>query len=161
MTIAMAALTRSKSGAYTARKGIPKDVQDEYERLYGQRWEVKLSLPADTRPQDAKARFAEWLSKVEAQIAAIRDKRAGIARTLSEREARALAGEWYRDFVAQHEENPGSPTRWAGNFWALVDRLEDHHPEGIESARLENLEEWMRLPEVRAGIRADIAKEAL
>jgi hypothetical protein len=66
----MATLTRSKSGAYSARKVIPKDVQDEYERLYGPRWEAKLSLPADTRPQDAKARFAEWLSEVETRIRA-------------------------------------------------------------------------------------------
>jgi hypothetical protein len=40
----MAALNRSKSGAYTARKSIPKDVQAEYERLYGQRWEVTDTL---------------------------------------------------------------------------------------------------------------------
>jgi len=32
MRFIMAALTRSKSGAYTARKGIPKDLQEEYSR---------------------------------------------------------------------------------------------------------------------------------
>ena len=50
MPFVMAALNRSKSGAYTARKGIPKDVQEEYARLYGHRWEAKLTLPARLRP---------------------------------------------------------------------------------------------------------------
>ena len=59
MTFAMAALARSKSGVYTARKAIPKDAQHEYARLYGPRWEVKLTLPASLRPQEAKARYGE------------------------------------------------------------------------------------------------------
>jgi hypothetical protein len=33
MPLAMAALSRSKSGTYTARKGVPKDVQEEYAPL--------------------------------------------------------------------------------------------------------------------------------
>jgi hypothetical protein len=74
MPFLIAALRRSRSGAYAARKAIPKDVQGTYERLYGQRWEAKFSLPALTRPQDAKARFAAWLAEIEGRITAIRDK---------------------------------------------------------------------------------------
>jgi hypothetical protein len=70
MPFAMAALRRSKSGAFSARKVIPKDVQDGYERLYGHRWEAKFSLPAGTSPQDAKARCAAWISDVEMSISA-------------------------------------------------------------------------------------------
>jgi len=46
----------SKSRSITTRKGIPKDVRAEYQRLYGQRWEAKLTLPAATRPQEANVR---------------------------------------------------------------------------------------------------------
>ena len=42
----------TKSRSIVVRKGIPKDVRDDYERLYGQRWEAKLTLPAGVRPQD-------------------------------------------------------------------------------------------------------------
>ena len=44
MAVRMAALDRSKkSGGYTARKVIPKDVQEAYARLYGVRWEAQLN----------------------------------------------------------------------------------------------------------------------
>jgi hypothetical protein len=49
MPFLMVALRRLKSGAYAGRKAIPKDVRDDYERLYGQRWEAKFSLPAAIR----------------------------------------------------------------------------------------------------------------
>src|SRR5262252_8738868 len=65
MAFGMAALSRSKSGAYTARKSIPKDVQDEYERLFDHRWEAKLTLPAKLTPAQAKAQYGEWLTDVE------------------------------------------------------------------------------------------------
>ena len=48
MVFRMAGLKRADSGAYTARKAIPKDVQDEYGSLYGQRHEAKLTVPAAT-----------------------------------------------------------------------------------------------------------------
>jgi hypothetical protein len=85
MPIVIPALKRSPAGAYAARKSIPKDVRDTYERLYGQRWEAKFSLPALTRPQDAKARFAAWLAEIEERITAIRDGRASIADVVSRR----------------------------------------------------------------------------
>jgi hypothetical protein len=44
---------RSKSGSVIARKGIPEDVREDYQRLYGQRWEAKLSVPAGT-PAEAR-----------------------------------------------------------------------------------------------------------
>lgn len=64
MAIRMAALVRSKNGEYTARKAIPKDVQEAYARLYGVRWEAQLKLPAGTSSHDAKARLGEWLAEV-------------------------------------------------------------------------------------------------
>ena len=37
-------LTPRKSGGFTARKRIPEDVQADYERLYGVKWEARLSI---------------------------------------------------------------------------------------------------------------------
>ena len=41
-------LTPTKSGGFTARKRIPEDTQDEYERLFGLRWEERLSVAPGT-----------------------------------------------------------------------------------------------------------------
>jgi hypothetical protein len=61
MSFRMAKLHRSNSGRWWSRKGIPKDVRDEYARLYGASWEAKFSAPSTTKASDAKARFSEWL----------------------------------------------------------------------------------------------------
>ena len=90
----MAALTRSKSGAYAARKGIPKDVQDEYERLYGYRWEAKLTLPAALKPAEAKAQYGEWLAEIETRIETIRSHRNGGGQALSQKQASVLRHPW-------------------------------------------------------------------
>ena len=66
MAFAMASLKRSKSGRYIARKGIPKDVRSEYERLYKEGgWEAKFSADAALSLAEAKARFSDWLAEVE------------------------------------------------------------------------------------------------
>ena len=77
---------------------------------------------------------------------------------LSQKQARALAGEWYRWFIAQHEENPGTPERWEQNFWALIDRLEEHAPERVLAENWKGLD-WLREPQVLNGIRPALAKE--
>ena len=46
MASLMVGLNRQKTGGYAARKVIPKDVREEYARVYGVGWEEKLSLPA-------------------------------------------------------------------------------------------------------------------
>ena len=112
MPFRMSTLRRSKSGSYAARKGIPKDVRGEYQRLYGPGWEAKLSLPAKTPVQQAKAQHQDWSAEVETRIAAIRAAAKGEGQPLTQRQAHALAGEWYKWFVARHEENPGTPEHW-------------------------------------------------
>jgi len=125
MVFRMAGLKRAKSGAYTARKAIPKDVQDEYARLYGQRHEAKLTAPASLTLAEAKARHAEWVGEIETRIETIRARKRGDRQPLTQRQAHALAGEWYREFTARHEENPGDPEDW-DTLWprcALVSGL--------------------------------------
>ena len=52
MLFRMATPRITKSGSIVHRIGIPKDVRAEDERLYGQKWEAKLTLPAGTKPQE-------------------------------------------------------------------------------------------------------------
>jgi hypothetical protein len=53
MAVRMASLNHTTTGELVARKGIPADVRNEYFRLYGVRWEERLTLPAkhpNTKP---------------------------------------------------------------------------------------------------------------
>ena len=103
MAFTMARLNRRPSGAFTARKVIPQDVRAEYQRVYGQGWEVKFSAPAGTPPAQAKALHNEWLAETENRFSAIRAEQRGEGRPLTIREARGLAGDWYRWFVGPLE----------------------------------------------------------
>ncbi len=44
---------------------------------------------------------------------------------LIQRETFALAGEWYRWWIGQYEENPGEAHDWEGARWAFEDVLEE------------------------------------
>jgi integrase len=129
MPFLIASLRRSKSGAYAARKAIPKDVQDTYERLYGQRWEAKFSLPALTRPQDAKARFAAWLAEIEARITAIRDKQVSDAPAVMvdnplpsishSKQNGPTPWMLFEQWIAAKQPRPSSVNRWRSVFLDL------------------------------------------
>jgi integrase len=127
----MSSLNKTKSGTYSSRKRIPQDVRDEYGRLYGPRHEAKRTFPASLTVSEAKARHAEWSSEIETRIATIRARQRGERQPLTERQALALAGEWYREFTARHEENPGSPDHWATAWETAVDLHELVGPEDI------------------------------
>src|SRR5215471_14991050 len=77
-------LKPATSGGFIARKRIPADVQDAYEKLYGQRWEE---------------------------------------RTLTPKEARALAGEWYGWFVARKAARKWTAELWEGYSHELRSEL--------------------------------------
>ena len=131
MSFRMITPRRSKSGSIKVRKGIPRDVRAEYQRLYGPGWEAKYSVPAGTRAQEAKARISEWSAEIETRIATIRAAKSGQGQSLTQRQAFALAGEWYVWYVGRHEENPGTPEKWNDLWVALIDRLEDHAPDEV------------------------------
>jgi hypothetical protein len=148
----------AKSRSIVVRKGIPKDVRADYERLYGQKWEAKLTLPAGTKPQQVKVRTGEFMAKVETQIEAIRAAQRGEGRSLTQRQALALAGEWYIWYVARHEENPGTLEHWRSLWDALIFHLEEHAPDWVIEEGWRDLE-WTKEPDVRAGVRPLIADE--
>jgi hypothetical protein len=100
MAFGMAKLVRKKSnGAYSARKVIPRDVRADYRALYSKSTEELFRAPASESPTCAKALCAEWLATVETRISSIRAKQRGEGRDLTQREARALAGECHHWFV--------------------------------------------------------------
>src|SRR5258706_107386 len=118
----VSSLKRTKSGAFRARKAIPVALRAAYQAAYGQSWEVIFSAPPCTPVPQAKALHGKWLSEVELRISALRDVKAGKGRDLTQREADALAGQWYREFTSQHLDNAGSPTRWSSLREILWDR---------------------------------------
>jgi hypothetical protein len=105
-------MVRVKSGAFKGRKGIPEDVREQYKALYGVSREALFHAPAECSVQRAKALLGEWEAEVENRIDTLRAKQRGEGHDLTRRQAAALAGEWYRWFVAQHAENPGTKEYW-------------------------------------------------
>jgi hypothetical protein len=104
-------LDTAPDGGWTGRKRIPEDVQDAYEKLYGVRWEERFRCgPMSTG--HARARHREWLSEIEARINNIRAERKGEGLTLTEKQARALSGDWYSWYVANHLDRPSPVQHW-------------------------------------------------
>src|SRR5467141_176066 len=125
MAFRMAGLKRRKSGAWGSRKTIPEEVRPDYQALYGKHCEELFYAPASCPPQRAKVLHSEWEAEIDSRIAALRAKQRGEGRDLTQREARALAGEWYRWYVSSHEENPGQAAHWAKLREVLIDLLID------------------------------------
>jgi len=162
MALRMVALVRAADGRWFARKGIPKDVRDEYARLYGMRYEAQLKLSGDTPRAEAKVQLAEWTAEVETQIATLRAKKNGEGQPLTKLNAIALAGRWYTWFVGQHESDPGPPKRWREMsdhlVWNVIypEAPESYH----ENSKADPHWEWQKEPEVREAVRPRVAELA-
>src|SRR5712664_855611 len=89
----------AKSGAWKDRIRLPEDVRLEYQALYRPAWEEKFHRPCDTPWDKAVVEHAAWAAKVKSRIVALRAKQRGEGHDLTQRDARALAGEWYRWFT--------------------------------------------------------------
>jgi hypothetical protein len=63
MAVRMAALTRSKSGIFFARRVIPL--------MCEKRWEAQLRLPANKSAHEVKSKHGEWLAEIEIRIATL------------------------------------------------------------------------------------------
>jgi hypothetical protein len=68
--------------------------------------------PPDCIPQRAKVLRAEWEAEIESRIDTLRAKQHDEGHDLTRSQAAALAGEWYKWFVAQLAENPGPAEYW-------------------------------------------------
>ena len=114
MAVVMTALNRSRSGAFVARKVIPKDIRSEYAARYGMAWEEKFYLAPTVSDHEAKARFGEWLADIETRIGQLRAAKEAGPQPLSRQNAYALAGRWYAWFIAFHEKDIRTPAHWKG-----------------------------------------------
>jgi integrase len=117
-------LTPAADGGWTARKRIPEDVQDAYEKLHGVRWETRFRCgPMTVRA--ARAKHRDWSNDVEAQINNIRAERKGEGLSLTPKLARALSGEWYVWFTTNHLDRPSPVAHWEQFLERLTDRVFD------------------------------------
>lgn len=123
MAFHMVGLRRTATGLWAARKEIPQDVR----AAYGKR-EEKRTWPAELTLGQARAELAAWLVPIEERVALLRSAAQKSAITLSQRQCRELAGEWYRAKRDQYEENPGRPESW----WFSRAELEPEDPEERE-----------------------------
>jgi integrase len=145
-----------------ARKGLPKDIREDYARLYAVKREAQLKLPAATSRHEALVRFGEWVAEVETRIATLRAQRKGEGRPLTKLNALALAGQWYTWFLKLHEEDPGPAKRWRDMSEYLVwNVIRPEAPESYEeNSKADPNWEWAKAPEVRAAVRPQIAELA-
>ena len=162
MALLMTKLNRSKTGAYVARKVIPKDIRVDYAARFGMAWEEKFYLGPSASEHEAKARFGEWLSDVETRIGRLRAARKQAPEPLTRKNAYALAGRWYAWFIARHEKDIRTPGHWKALGETLVwDVIRPHAPQGYESRLGSDPHwDWQWKPDVRAAIRPAIATEA-
>jgi integrase len=104
-------LTPAAHGGWIARKRIPEDVQDAYQKLYRVRWEERFHC-GPMSVALARAQHREWLTKIEGRINNIRADSKGEGITLTSKDARALSGEWYLWFVQRHTDRPSPKAHW-------------------------------------------------
>jgi hypothetical protein len=162
MASMMVALKRQKAGGFAARKVVPKDVRDEYARIFGVGWEEKLSIPAGCSHHEAKAHCGEWLAEIETRIGALRALKKGEGQPLTRRNAHALAGRWYSWYITKQEKDLRTPSHWRSMsdllVWEVIYR---HAPEEfLQDTKADPEWEWKVHPEVRAAVRPVIAEEA-
>ena len=137
-------------------------VVSDFQRVYGVSWEEKLSISASTPAHEAKAKAGEWLAEIETRIGALRAAKNGERQSLTRLNAHALAGEWYRWFIARHEADRRPPSYWRKLGDTLVwDVLHPHAPdEFLQDPKADPEWEWKAQPEVRQVVRPMVAQEA-
>jgi hypothetical protein len=149
-------LTPSKSGGFVARKRIPEDVREEYALLYGVQWEARFKALPGTPITLARAKHREWLTEIEHRIANIRAQRDGKGRSLSPKDARALAGEWYGWYLERQRARPQTAEHW--EFFrericdAVTDAL-DPYRDSHDPDRQEIDDVWEKTPKAREDVR--------
>lgn len=112
MGVARVSLKRSKTGLWTARKEIPEAIRQPY----GKR-EEKTSWPAHLTEGQALAEYLPWRAKIESQIDLLKQHLRGTVR-LTRQQARALAGDWYREQVSGDWEEALKPLDgWGEPDW--------------------------------------------
>ena len=162
--VADSKLSTNRDGSFRARKRIPEDVQDAYAKLYGNRSEERFNSGPAVPAVLARAKRREWQSEIEARIASIRAERRGEGRTLTPKQARGLAEEWYDWFTDRGLSKPRSADYWQEEASEPYDALREAvwgrepWPEDRDP-----FDDWDQNPKARASVRplvADVAGTA-
>ncbi len=122
-----------KTGVYRIRMRVPKDLIV----AIGKR--ERIDSLGTKNPAEARKLAPAACERIEAEFAAARAA-TGPARRLTHREVMALCGEWYREFLAHWEEDPGDPDDWQAFAALMVSKLEDveqHGPVALKQERQE------------------------
>src|SRR5262245_21523828 len=152
MTVRMTTLRRARNGDWLSRKAIPIDVREAYQAAHGLSREERFRRNASLPVERAKQELREWEATIAGRINALRAASAGEGQSLSQREAHALAGDWYVWFVAQHEDEPGSVERWDLEKERLDDAYVRFAPWDADHPDADDA--WTRKPNVRRHVRA-------
>jgi integrase len=149
-------LAPTQRGGFVARKRIPADAQDEYARLYNVRWEARFNVPPGTQIIVARAKHREWLTEIESRIANIRAQLNGQGRSLSPKDARALAGEWYGWYLERQRRRPHTEEHWEYFREQISEALTDaigpyRDPHDRERQEIDDV--WENTPEAREDVR--------
>ncbi len=99
-----------KTGVYRLRQAVPEALRQPLATLLGRDKPVReLIRSLGTRdPQEAKGLMRDAMQWADGLLSAARNG----ARPLSDRDAHALAGIWYRRRVAEWEADPGAADQW-------------------------------------------------
>jgi hypothetical protein len=112
--VRMTTLRTASNGDWLARKMIPEDVRDAYKAKFGVKIEARFREPRTTPEGRAKQTFREWDAEITARIERLRAEARGEGiPSITQRQARSLAGQWYTWFIRQHEDDAGHPDDWA------------------------------------------------
>lgn len=123
----MASLFQDKRGNYHSRKRIPDDCRADYKNLYGQGHEAKFYAPVSVGRAEAQRLFHEWEAEVTGRFETIRRTQRGDGIDLTYKQAAGLAGEWYKWFLAQYQDNPGDPVGYSEALDDLIDTMRHHY----------------------------------
>lgn len=162
MAILMARLTRTSTGAYVARKVIPKNIRREYAAKHSKAWEEKFRLDQPASEHEARARFGEWIADIETRVGQLRAAQKCGPQPLTRQNAYALAGVWYAWFIGRHEDNLRTPRYWRALGDTLVwDTIRPHAPDEYEERpEADPHWDWRTNAEVQRAIRPAIANKA-
>lgn len=160
MALSMPKLTRCpKTGDWVSRKVIPADVKADYQQAFGVRAEALFRAHGGLSAGEAKRLYGDWIGEVESRIETFRGSKKGLGRTLSQKEAHGLVGEWRRWFLSRYEDNPGEADGWST---VLDDYISDYRrfaPKG--NCYLQDSDDlWAQSRKVRPKIRPLIYQTA-
>ena len=99
-----------KTGVFWFRRAVPKDLFT----LVGKHEELASLRTKD--PAEARVRYAKLSAEVEARWANLRTG----TRTLTEREAHALAGPAHDEWISRHHDDPSFQVGWHPDLYATL-----------------------------------------